>query len=78
MKGEKALFLLLNLSFIVILTRVTKTSSINRAWHEKNRMPANANFEQRVKWHMEHKRHCSCRPIPKKLVEEMKKKGLSL
>ncbi|MFT3704424.1 MAG: hypothetical protein QM802_18795 [Agriterribacter sp.] len=55
---------------------MAKTSSINREWHEKNRMPTNTNFEQRVKWHLEHQKNCSCRPIPAKLAEEMKKKGI--
>jgi hypothetical protein len=49
---------------------------INKIWHEKNRMPKNANFEQRVKWHLEHQKNCSCRPVPEKLVAEMKKKGI--
>lgn len=47
---------------------------INKAWHEKNRMPKNANFEQRVKWHIEYNKNCPCHPgFPKKLLEEMKK-----
>lgn len=49
---------------------------INKEWHEANRMPKNANFEQRVKWHLEHQKHCSCRPIPAKLAEEMERKGV--
>ncbi len=49
---------------------------INKAWHEKNVMPKNPGFEQRVKWHLEHQKHCTCRPIPGKLAEEMKKKGI--
>jgi len=48
----------------------------NKEWHEKNKMPKNANFDQRVKWHLEHQKNCSCRPIPKKLSEEMTKKGI--
>jgi hypothetical protein len=46
---------------------------INKDWHTKNKMPKNAIFEQRVKWHLEHQKNCPRRPIPKKLVEEMKK-----
>ncbi|WP_276481775.1 hypothetical protein [Paraflavitalea pollutisoli] len=49
---------------------------INKAWHEQHRMPKNPSFEQRVKWHLGHQQHCSCRPIPAKLAEEMKKKGI--
>ncbi|MCX6818888.1 MAG: hypothetical protein NT129_02710 [Candidatus Aenigmarchaeota archaeon] len=49
---------------------------INKAWHEKNKMPNNATLEQRVKWHIEHEKHCSCRPMPEKLKEDMKKRRL--
>ncbi len=45
---------------------------INAAWHKENVMPANATFEQRVKWHLAHQKNCSCRPIPQKLAEEMR------
>jgi hypothetical protein len=50
--------------------------AINAEWHKKNRMPPKATFEQRVAWHREHLKHCTCAPIPKKLLDEMKKKGL--
>jgi len=45
---------------------------INKAWHDKNKMPANPTFEERAKWHKAHQRHCACRPIPAKLLQEMK------
>jgi hypothetical protein len=47
---------------------------INKEWHEKNKMPKNAKFEERVKWHLAHQNNCNCRPIPEKLLEEMKNK----
>jgi hypothetical protein len=47
---------------------------INKEWHEKNKMPKKATFEQRVKWHLEHAKHCQCRPVPEKLLAEMKEK----
>ena len=50
----------------------------NKEWHVKNRMPKNATFEERVKWHLSHKKHCSCRPIPDKLLNEMISKNISL
>jgi hypothetical protein len=50
---------------------------INKEWHDKNRMPKNPSFEQRVQWHLAHTKNCNCRPIPKKLLEEMNKKGVS-
>ena len=50
---------------------------INQEWHEKNKMPKNATFEQRVKWHLEHLKNCSCREgLPKKLAEEMKRRNI--
>jgi hypothetical protein len=27
-------------------------------------MPKNATSDQRVVWHLEHAKHCQCRPIP--------------
>jgi hypothetical protein len=49
--------------------------AINAKWHKANRMPKNATFEQKVKWHTEHNQNCNCRPgFPKKLAEEMEKK----
>jgi hypothetical protein len=60
---------------IYVLKR--KTMTINKTWHEKNKMPKNASFEQRLKWHREHQEHCSCHPgLPKKLMEEMKQRGI--
>jgi hypothetical protein len=49
--------------------------AINAEWHNHNKMPKNATFEQRVAWHLAHEQHCTCRPIPDKLREEMEKKG---
>jgi hypothetical protein len=53
-----------------------KTSKLNRSWHEKNRMPTNATLEQRIRWHLQHRKHCTCRPIPEKLAETMRARGL--
>jgi len=50
----------------------------NREWHEANRMPKNATVDQRIAWHLEHAKHCSCRDIPEKLKEEMKKRKIKL
>lgn len=50
----------------------------NREWHEANRMPKNATLDQRIAWHIEHAKHCSCRDIPEKLKEEMKKRKIKL
>ena len=47
-----------------------------KEWHLKNRMPKNASFEQRVEWHLAHRTHCACRPIPAKLLERMRQQGI--
>jgi hypothetical protein len=47
---------------------------INKEWHEKNKMPKNASFEQRMHWHKEHEKHCLCRPMPEKLKEALNAK----
>lgn len=41
-----------------------KTNKINKEWHEANRMPKNATLAQRIAWHKEHVKHCTCRPMP--------------
>lgn len=51
---------------------------INKEWHLKNKMPKNPTFEMRVAWHLEHQKNCNCRPIPEKLLEEMKEKGIKV
>jgi hypothetical protein len=53
-------------------------TKINKEWHLKNRMPVNPTFGQRVKWHLAHRKHCSCRPIPQKLSDEMNKREIVL
>jgi hypothetical protein len=49
---------------------------MNKEWHLKHTMPKNPTMEKRIKWHLEHEKNCSCRPIPEKLREEMKKRGI--
>ena len=51
---------------------------INSEWHEQNRMPKNAKLEQRIEWHIAHAKNCSCREIPEKLKEEVKKRKIKL
>jgi hypothetical protein len=48
--------------------------NINKEWHLKNKMPANATDEQRLKWHLAHQKNCSGRPIPGKLLDKVKSK----
>jgi hypothetical protein len=47
-------------------------SKLNKTWHEKHRMLVKATLEQRIQWHLKHREHCRCRPIPAKLAETMK------
>ncbi|MFH0884535.1 MAG: hypothetical protein V1861_02395 [Candidatus Micrarchaeota archaeon] len=49
---------------------------INTGWHDKNRIPVGATFEQRLEWHLAHSRSCNCRPAPPKIAEELRKRGL--
>jgi len=56
--------------------KTRNNSMINKEWHQKHRMPKNPTIEQRIKWHLEHQKNCSCRPITGKLAEEMKKRGI--
>lgn len=49
-------------------------SKLNKEWHLAHRMPKHATTEQRIEWHLEHSKHCSCRPLPEKLKTEIKKR----
>lgn len=51
-------------------------SKLNKEWHLAHRMPKNLTFEQRVKWHLQHQKHCGCRKIPGALEQEMKKREI--
>ena len=50
--------------------------SINAKWHLKNKMPKNPTLDQKVKWHLDHAKNCTCRPLHGKILEEIKKRGL--
>ncbi len=50
-----------------------RSSSFNATWHRKHPMPKKATVEQRIEWHLDHYKNCSCREIPEKLKEEMRK-----
>lgn len=52
--------------------------NINKEWHLKNRMPKNPTMEERIHWHIEHSKNCSCRPMDKKILEEIKKRGIKI
>jgi hypothetical protein len=39
-------------------------------------MPPRATLDQRIAWHLEHRDHCACRPIPGKLLGVLRERGL--
>jgi hypothetical protein len=44
---------------------------MNKDWHNQNRMPRNASPKERIQWHIEHVKNCSCRPFPKELRSKL-------
>lgn len=53
-----------------------RTMKITTEWHIKNRMPKNPTLDERVAWHLDHAKNCSCRPLDGKILEEIKKRKL--
>ena len=41
-------------------------------WHLKNKMPRNPTLDQRLKWHVEHARNCSCPPSNGEILRSSK------
>jgi len=54
------------------------TGKTNAAWHRGHRMPVNATLDQRINWHLEHAKHCGCRPIEGKVRDEMIRRGIKV
>lgn len=52
-------------------------AKLNKDWHLQHRMPERPTMEERIKWHLEHVKHCGCRSIPPKLVAEIEKRKLA-
>jgi len=44
---------------------------LNKEWHLKHPMPKSPAPDQRIAWHVAHKKNCSCRDIPEKLKKEI-------
>jgi hypothetical protein len=53
-------------------------SKINKEWHESHKMPEKPSIDERITWHLDHVKHCKCRPIPEKLLEEIRKRGIAI
>ncbi|NMB56559.1 hypothetical protein GYA19_01305 [Candidatus Beckwithbacteria bacterium] len=51
---------------------------INAKWHLSHKMPKNPTLDQRVEWHVQHAKHCFCRPLGGKILEEIKKRGIRI
>jgi PAS domain S-box-containing protein len=47
---------------------------MNRAWHQKHKMPKNASLEERLNWHLAHQQQCACREVPRKLAALIRSK----
>ncbi|KKT75402.1 MAG: hypothetical protein UW86_C0002G0039 [Microgenomates group bacterium GW2011_GWA1_Microgenomates_45_10] len=61
-----------------IILIFTLMSKINARWHSANKMPINPTLDQRIKWHLEHARNYPCRLLGGKILEEIKKRGLTV
>jgi uncharacterized protein YdhG (YjbR/CyaY superfamily) len=46
---------------------------MNSEWHKKHALPKGASLEERIAWHREHQKRCACRPIPPKLLDQMRR-----
>jgi hypothetical protein len=55
----------------VLIGAILAPMPINRAWHERHRMPERATLDDRVAWHVEHASVCGCRPMPRTVVDEL-------
>jgi hypothetical protein len=49
--------------------------ALNATWHRAHPMPKNPSMEERIRWHEEHAKECGCRPIPRTLLKEIRKRG---
>jgi hypothetical protein len=50
---------------------------INAKWHIANKIPKNPAVDQQIIWHLEHVKNCTCRPLGGKILEKIKKRGMS-
>ena len=50
---------------------------LNRQWHGQHQLGNRTSLDERVRWHFEHVKVCSCRPIPARVLEEIERRGIS-
>jgi len=48
---------------------------INKEWHLAHKMPKDPTIDQRISWHAEHSKNCSCRPMPDDISKTTKEKN---
>jgi hypothetical protein len=48
--------------------------ALNAIWHAKHPMPKPATLAQRVTWHVAHAKACGCRPMPRTVLPELKRR----
>ncbi len=46
---------------------------MNTSWHKAHVLPKGASLEARIAWHREHQKRCGCRPVPPKLLDQMRR-----
>jgi hypothetical protein len=52
---------------------------INREWHRKHPMPKNPTMDQRVDWHLKHRKACSCRTdLPALIKLELRRRKIKI
>lgn len=51
--------------------------AINALWHKRNPMPKSPSLHERLAWHQVHHKQCGCREIPEKVLQEMRRRGIS-
>lgn len=51
---------------------------INKAWHLAHPMPKNATLDQRVEWHIAHRKACRCRELPESIVKELRRRKIDI
>jgi len=50
-------------------------TTLNRQWHEKNKMPSRPTMDQRIEWHKAHMLNCGCRGVPPDVREEIERRN---
>ncbi len=49
----------------------------NDEWHSKNKISENPTIDQRVRWHIEHARHCPCQIVDDEILQEVENRYMN-